>query len=83
MAPHVSSSCGVHVMSPRLIAQCRPLNLPLPLRQMPPQGDWFLAIQVETRTRDEDFPIAITTAEHMRAMFCGVGRIMYGRINRV
>jgi hypothetical protein len=34
-----------------------------------PQGDWFLGIHVETRTRDEDFPIAITTAAHMRAMF--------------
>ena len=69
MAPHVSPSCGGHVMSPRLIAQCRPLNLPLPLRQKVPQGDWFLGIQVETRTRDEDFPIAITSAAHMRAMF--------------
>jgi hypothetical protein len=69
MAPHVPSACGAHVMSPRIIAQCRPLNLPLPLRQMVPQGDWFLGIHVETRTRDEDFPIAITTAAHMRAMF--------------
>jgi hypothetical protein len=51
MAPHVSSACRAHVMSPRLIAQCRPLNLPPALRTMPPQGDWFLGIHVETRTR--------------------------------
>jgi hypothetical protein len=69
MAPHVSPACGGHVMSPRIIAQCRPLNLPLPLRQIVPQGDWFLGIQTETRTRDEDFPIAITSSAHMRAMF--------------
>ena len=75
MAPHVSAACGAHVMTPRLIAQCRPLNLPLALRQMPPQSEWFMAIQVETRTRDEDFPIAMTSSAHMRAMFCGAGRI--------
>ena len=69
MAPHMSPACGAHVFTPRLIAQCRPLNLPLPLRLMPPEGDYFLGIHVETRTRDEDFPIAITTAAHMRAMF--------------
>ena len=69
MAPHLSPACRAHVYSPRIIAQCRPLNLPLPLRQKVPQGDWFLGIQVETRTRDEDFPIAITSAAHMRAMF--------------
>jgi|AntAceMinimDraft_11_1070367.scaffolds.fasta_scaffold14085_4 hypothetical protein len=37
MAQHVSSGCGDHIMHPRIIAQCRPLNLPILLRQMPPE----------------------------------------------